>query len=592
MTHDTPPVVQAEAELTARLTHDLRAIAKHIGDRLGKRLGKAEEDEDERARAAADEAVADADWTPVAKDSETQLTAIARSGAQQALTKLRITDDDITNQTFDAAVEWAKARAAELVGKSWDEDGNLVDNPDAEMAITDTLRDEIRSAVADGIEDGASAADLAETIDGLSGFGADRAELIARTEIIRAHGQGQLAAFRASGVVEQKAWSTAGEDVCDDCQDNEDAGAIDLDDDFPSGDDAPPGHPMCLPGGTLVTARGRITGQTQRWYHGDLVVIRTASGKELACTPNHPVLTHSGFVAAGALNEGDEVFGAREWVTVGDHNCHDVPARIEDIAKACGRSGEMTSKKVPLAAEDFHGDGIGSQVAIVRTQRFLADKADTVIGQRRGDGILDVARMDRKRLNGTRTRRSLFERGRAATGRIVRSLHLRISLLLRHLLPFQGFGLALAANVNASAFEGQTDRPSRYAELSSHGQLRRTVDVHTNGELPIEDRPGANGDPGSPQRPIDGAPFDSVLGRDIRDRLSGYVFADKIVSIRRDAFVGHVFNLETEPGWYVANGIVTHNCRCALVAVIDDDESDSDEDADEDDADAGDEAAE
>src|SRR6185312_16021124 len=77
-------------------------------------------------------------------------------------------------------------------------------------------------------------------------FSAERAELIARTEIIRANGQGQLAALKSSGVVEKKGWSVSGEaTVCDECQANEDAGGIDLDDDFPSGDDAPPGHPCC-----------------------------------------------------------------------------------------------------------------------------------------------------------------------------------------------------------------------------------------------------------------------------------------------------------------------------------------------------------
>ena len=33
----------------------------------------------------------------------------------------------------------------------------------------------------------------------------------------------------------------------------------------------------------------------------------------------------------------------------------------------------------------------------------------------------------------------------------------------------------------------------------------------------------------------------------------------------RTEFAGFVYNLETGPGWYVANGIVAHNCRCAVV---------------------------
>jgi SPP1 gp7 family putative phage head morphogenesis protein len=252
-------VRQGEARLARRLGKALRTLGKSIAKDVAKRtakaaakysktipeaLGKAEE-EDERDIAA--RVVDEADWAPVAEASATELSAVAQDGARRTLAVLGIEDDEaILEQTFTTAVDWARARAAELVGKSWDEDGNLVDNPDADMAITDSIREDIRDAVAQALEDGDSAAELGETIEGLAGFSEDRALLIARTEIIRAHGQGQLAAMRESGVVEQKAWTTANDDdVSEECEANEEQGAIDLEDDFESGDDAPPAHPNC-----------------------------------------------------------------------------------------------------------------------------------------------------------------------------------------------------------------------------------------------------------------------------------------------------------------------------------------------------------
>jgi SPP1 gp7 family putative phage head morphogenesis protein len=243
LTHQTSAVRTAEKRLAKRLTAALKALGKSIAKDVAKhmKLGKAEAEEDE-----ADAAVARADWEPIAKAADSDLSLVARDGAKRALAAVGIEDDEsITEQTFTSAANWARARAAELVGKSWDEDGALVDNPEANMAITDTIREEIRSAVADAIESGDSAAELGDRIEALAGFSASRADMIARTEIIRSHAQGQMAAMRESGVVEQKAWSTAGEEVCDECQDNEDEGAIDLEDDFPSGDDAPPAHPGC-----------------------------------------------------------------------------------------------------------------------------------------------------------------------------------------------------------------------------------------------------------------------------------------------------------------------------------------------------------
>ena len=42
---------------------------------------------------------------------------------------------------------------------------------------------------------------------------------------------------------------------------------------------------------------------------------------------------------------------------------------------------------------------------------------------------------------------------------------------------------------------------------------------------------------------------------------------DDVVSIERKNFSGHGYNLETDDGYYVANGIITHNCRSILVGV-------------------------
>ncbi len=245
--HDTDVVKSAESRLTKALASKLKAIGKHMASKLS-HLAKPTQMSGGGDKKDIDDAIDDADWESIASAVAAETAKVAADGAKNALVTLGVSDDEsITNQTFTKAVEAAKARAAELVGRRWDEDGELVDNPDAEWAITDSLRDDIREAVAKAIEDGDSAADLADTIEGLGSFSEDRAMMISRTELISAHSQGQLRALKESGVVEKKGWSTSNEDsVCDICEANEDEGPISLDDDFPSGDDAPPGHPLCM----------------------------------------------------------------------------------------------------------------------------------------------------------------------------------------------------------------------------------------------------------------------------------------------------------------------------------------------------------
>jgi hypothetical protein len=64
--------------------------------------------------------------------------------------------------------------------------------------------------------------------------------------VIAANNRGNFDAYRDSGVATGKAWLTAHDDLVEEiCRDNEDAGAIPLEGDFPSGDDCPPAHPNC-----------------------------------------------------------------------------------------------------------------------------------------------------------------------------------------------------------------------------------------------------------------------------------------------------------------------------------------------------------
>ena len=141
----------------------------------------------------------------------------------------------------------ASDRAAELVGKKW-VGGRLIDNPDANYAITDTTRDMIRDTVASGLFQHETADQIADDIRNGTTFGDSRAESIARTEVTSMHNQVALAAYKeaqAMGVPLRKLWQINGDNPCDDCQANAADGAIDLDDTFSSGDDAPGAHPNC-----------------------------------------------------------------------------------------------------------------------------------------------------------------------------------------------------------------------------------------------------------------------------------------------------------------------------------------------------------
>lgn len=175
------------------------------------------------------------------------LGTIAQASGQSVMAQLGVNNvDQLVNQVADRSVAFAEARAAEMVGKKW-VDGELVDNPSAQWAISDGTRLQIRDTIANGLADNIGADAIADSLMESYAFSEERADLITITEINRANSQGSLdgaKAARDAGVEAKKVW-LLGQDPCDECSENADEGAIDLDDDFPSGDDAPPGHPNC-----------------------------------------------------------------------------------------------------------------------------------------------------------------------------------------------------------------------------------------------------------------------------------------------------------------------------------------------------------
>ena len=145
----------------------------------------------------------------------------------------------------DWSLQYAMDRGAELVGMKYDAAGNLIENPDAQWAISDDTRAGVQRMLEQAISDGWTLDEFADALTDSYAFSSDRADMIARTETRLADSKGTLAGWKESGVVEKKVWLVSNDGCCDDCQENADEGEIALDDDFPSGDDAPPAHPNC-----------------------------------------------------------------------------------------------------------------------------------------------------------------------------------------------------------------------------------------------------------------------------------------------------------------------------------------------------------
>ncbi len=332
-------------------------------------------------------------------------------------------------------------------------------------------------------------------------------------------------------------------------------------------------HPHCFPAGVVVSGPGVLAG-TVRWYQGELVEIRTASGHVLPVTPNHPVLTSEGWVAAGLLVKGAHVLrdAALESVTSGDPHDHQRPALIEDVAGALRRSGRVSTSAVPMTAEDFHGDGTDGQVDVVWADRLLRDRGQ--VSQPLGQQQFGGAGSRRIALTTHSYARAVLDRMALAPDSFVRGGGVGGVLLGGTSSGKQPVRVGETSDRDPLILKPLREGCSRHPEAVADGFDALAGLVAGDHGLSVAGFPAGGRPIGGlsvlAEHTADCAVAGPLTFRDAPDALAGLVALDEVIEIRRNpSWCGHVHNLETSGGWYIANNIIVHNCRCRAVGLFD-----------------------
>lgn len=190
----------------------------------------------------------DIDWRPIIGATEDDIQAMYADAGQETLAMIGVEDRSaLVDQVSERSVTWAQDRSAELVGKRVLSNGDIVDNPDAKWAIDESTRTMIRDKITDVLATNAGSDEIIRALEEDFAFSPERADMVSRTEVAYANSSASRDArgmARAVGVKLKKQW-IVGQDPCDECSENADAGAIDDEETFPSGDDDTPAHPNC-----------------------------------------------------------------------------------------------------------------------------------------------------------------------------------------------------------------------------------------------------------------------------------------------------------------------------------------------------------
>lgn len=396
----------------------------------------------------------------------------------------------------------------------------------------------------------------------------------------------------------------------------------------------PPNGWGCFLPGTRVA--GCFEVGLKAHYSGPAVEIETASGHRLAVTANHPVLTDNGWLAAGELDEGQNLFSDRfgpQGFSASHMDDEDRPALIEDVFQSLRgqASGVAVTRRLLAQASplDLYGDGefIDSKIDVVWSNGALRSGV-VPFGL---DDLADLLLVEsyrplplKSRLGAFRSFLSRFLSSQGGSpGRSTLSLD-GLPPTLLDTLPLGEFRSGLGPQSNALTFKERFYGSARHAKFFGQSFDGFPFGIPINDRRPMLRELQASGSPGSvdailleksdhrietygknagqllgrlpsrvssqnsaspflksfafglaaqwsvscPEERVHSLDAHTAFIRKLLDRSAGRVSRDKIVGIKRFHYTGHVFDLQSATGWILSDGILTKNCRCAVIPVF------------------------
>jgi hypothetical protein len=401
--------------------------------------------------------------------------------------------------------------------------------------IVEDTRRMIREELSAGLQAGEPVAAMAERIR-LQAFSPRRAATIAQTESSRAVHAGQGIAAKELGVTE---WTwLASSDACEEICRPLDGKTVKIGEPFyihPKGNPAyrvvyhAPAHPHCVLAETPVWGVSLISAMHAK-YQGPVFRFHFDDGSRVAVTPNHMLLTPTGFARASDLMEGDDVLctSFRKPYGFPDFDSPDInwqPPLAEQVFRSLAESDSVTSGTMPVTPEYLHGDArlCKGEVNVVWTKGILWDRRDTPIHKPPGH----LAFVSGSRYAGGGGLGSCYLRAMlkglldATYGLVGRERELQALLWSKAGVSF-GLGFRKGPNGQSDCLESPDYNRTAYTERIRHAQ----------------------------------------------NTIPGLVATSKLLKIDRDA-CGHgvsVYDFGTADTMYLlGNGIISSNCYCTNI---------------------------
>ena len=338
-------------------------------------------------------------------------------------------------------------------------------------------------------------------------------------------------------------------------------------------------HPNCLVPGGFVLAEGLMS-ESRRLYRGEVVTLETSRGNKITVTPNHPVLTNRGFVAAGMIKESDKVIETRRkyrrFLGKAPNDIY-TPSIVDEVFHARLKSISSATHTVKGSAVQFHGDGgSDSEVSVILADRFGINIVNILRGEPGGKSFFPSAhsrgislfakgtlfKIVKRTLHalycGMRGLRFVLARERVTVnGEQLSDLRHGTSASPGNLCVGKTFIVKLQ-KVCKLLFVGFTKGVGHIAKLFA---TSCAATPKTKNHLGVMNMLKRNSEF------LSYLPSGETLLKKRLERLwiDNCIVESTVVHVSTSYYDGYVYNLETEANFYVYNSIVTHNCLHSLV---------------------------
>ncbi len=323
-----------------------------------------------------------------------------------------------------------------------------------------------------------------------------------------------------------------------------------------------------------------IKKMTRRLYNGKMIVFQTSSGNKLTVTPNHPILTGSGWKLARFINKRDCVISCNTGIGIvsKNFNIKNIKSSVEEIFNSFYKT--WTRVRMPSIVVNFHGESVDKDVDVIFRNRFLRSNRKVI-----GFNIIN-----KFNLTSSDTVKSfLFNDAKFFKKGIFKTVfsYCNISIFskflsvfktcLRHsqIHRFASISLFDSFIVQNPCYSSSGKCNFFFNSLNGMSRIKQVNNGFYNISVVNFFKRFSNFDIMFSKNFSNKWNTFFNFVRNLFNRLFNFVkfdnpfFKDQIIGISHFNYSGFVYNLETKNNIYISNGIVNHNCRCeSIMAVI------------------------